>query len=244
MWGARISLLIGGVAAAIAALVGSSLGLVSGYFGGWLDVGIVHLSDYLLAIPVVPLTLVAVAVFGRSVINIILIIGLLSWMFVMRPVRAEVRTLRERTYVKRARAIGSGHFRIVMRHILPQVAPIIVALSILSVAVAVFAEAAISFLGLGDPSVVSWGQLIFYAYQSSAMTVGAWWVVVPPGVMIAVVILCATAIGQDLEDSLNPRLKSSHLARRAFGIRNVGSRNDRPAQRNVVESQEDVERTG
>src|SRR5256885_2148945 len=139
MWGSRISLLIGFSAAAIAMLVGSTFGVICGYFGGWLDIALVHVTDYFLAIPVVPLMLVVAAIFGRSVTNTILIIGGLSWMYVMRPVRAEVRSVRERGYVKRTRTIGGSHLRTIRQNAFPQVGPIILALSILNVAIAGFA---------------------------------------------------------------------------------------------------------
>jgi peptide/nickel transport system permease protein len=218
IWGARISMLIGAGAATIAMLVGTSAGILGGYFGGWLDLVLVQVTDFFLAVPVIPLMMVAIAVFGRSLTNSIAIIGLLSWMYVMRPVRAEVRSLRERGYVKRVEVLGASRARMIVTHILPHVLPIVVALTVLSIANAVFAEAALAFLGLGDPSVISWGQLIYDAAQSSAVSVGAWWVILPPGIMIACVVLAATGLGQSIENAVNPRLKAAHIGPRAFRV--------------------------
>ncbi len=130
-------------------------------------------------------------------------------------------SLRERGYVKRAKSIGAGDVRIIRRHVLPQVAPLLVATTVLTVAIAIFAETAIAFLGLGDPSLVSWGKLIENAFQDGAITQRAWWAIAPPGVAVALVILACTMIGRALEDQLNPRLRVGHLAVRRFRLREV-----------------------
>jgi peptide/nickel transport system permease protein len=224
IWGARTSLLVGFAAAFVAIAIGGTLGVLGGYFGGALDVTSARVTDYFLAIPVVPLILVAAAVWGHSLGTIILIIAALSWMYSARVVRAEVKSVRERTYVKRARALGAGNARIVLRHVLPQVAPLLVAQTVLTVALAIFAEAAIAFLGFGDPTVVSWGKLIQNAFNANAVTVGAWWAIVPPGVMIAIVVLSCTMLGTTVENAMNPRLRSAHLTRGSFRIRTLAER--------------------
>jgi peptide/nickel transport system permease protein len=121
--------------------------------------------------------------------------------------------------VKRTRALGAGHFRIVMRHVLPQVAPLLIANTVLTVAVAVFDETALAFLGLGDPSRISLGKVIENAFERAAISAGAWWAIVPPGVLVALIILACSLAGGALEDALNPRLRVAHLSARTFRLR-------------------------
>ncbi|HSK17126.1 MAG TPA: ABC transporter permease [Gaiellaceae bacterium] len=219
LYGARVSLVVGFAAALVAMLIGGTVGLLAGYFGGRSDTVLMRLTDYFIVIPDIPLMLVVAAIWGRSLTNIILIIGVIYWTTTARVVRAQVLSLRERVYVKRARAVGAGHGRVLFRHVLPQVAPLLVAMTVLSVAVAIFAETAIAFLGLGDPTLTSWGKLIENAFSRSAISVGAWWAVVPPGVAVVVVVLACTLVGRSLEDSLNPRLRVGHLTVKRFSLR-------------------------
>lgn len=221
MWGARVSLVVGFAAAAVAMLIGGAIGIVSGYFGGKTDTILMRITDYFLVIPDVPLMLVVAAIWGRGLTNIIFIIGIVYWTTTARLVRAQMKSLRERVYVKRARALGAGHGRIVFRHLLPQVAPLLIANTVLTVAIAIFAETALAFLGLGDPSLTSWGKLIENAFDSNAISVDAWWAIVPPGLAVAVVILGCTMLGQSLEDALNPRLRVGHLSVRRFRLRHL-----------------------
>ena len=148
IFGARVSLIVGFAGAAVAILIGGAVGILSGYFGGKTDIVLMRTTDYFLVIPDVPLMIVAAAVFGRNLANIVIIIGVIYWASTARLIRAQVITVRERIYVKRARALGSGSRRIISTHILPQVMPLIVANTVLMVATAVFAETYISFLGL------------------------------------------------------------------------------------------------
>lgn len=219
LYGARVSLVVGFAAALVAMLIGGTVGLLAGYFGGRSDTVLMRLTDYFIVIPDIPLMLVVAAIWGRSLTNIILIIGVIYWTTTARVVRAQVLSVRERVYVKRARAVGAGHGRVLFRHVLPQVAPLLVAMTVLSVAVAIFAETAIAFLGLGDPTLTSWGKLIENAFSRSAITLDAWWAIVPPGVAVALVILGCTMVGQALEDALNPRLQVGHLSVRRFRLR-------------------------
>ncbi len=219
MWGARVSLVVGFAAALVAMLIGGTIGLLSGYFGGRTDTALMRMTDYFLVIPDIPLMLVAAAIWGRSLSNIVIIIGVIYWTTTARLIRSQVISLRERVYIKRANAVGAGHGRILFRHILPQVTPLIVANTVLTVAIAIFAETAIAFLGLGDPTLTSWGKLIENAFSHNAITVDAWWAIVPPGVAVALVILGCTMIGQAIEDTLNPRLRVGHLSVRRFRLR-------------------------
>ncbi len=222
--GARVSLIVGFAAAVVSALIGGSIGLVSGFFGGKTDTVLMRITDYFIVIPDVPLMIVAAALFGRSLTNIILIIGVIYWTTTARLIRAQVKSVRERVYVRRARALGAGNGRLIGKHVLPQVAPLLIANTVLLVAYAIFAETFITFLGLGDPSVISWGRLIENAFIDDALLNDAWWAIVPPGVCVTIVILACTMTGQSMEDALNPRLGVGHLSVRRFRVRPLGSR--------------------
>jgi peptide/nickel transport system permease protein len=224
LFGARVSLLVGFGAALIAIFIGGTIGILSGYFGGRTDTGLGMVIGYVLVIPDVPLIIVVAAIWGSTVPSIILIIGILYWAFTARVIRAQVKSIRARVYVERAIAVGVSSPRIIRTHVLPQVAPLLIAMGVLAVAGAIFAETAISFLGLGDPSRISWGRLISNAFRTNAVTVGAWWAIVPPGVAVGLVILACTMIGRSLEDALNPRLRVSHLSVRRFRVRDVPAR--------------------
>lgn len=217
--GTRVSLLVGFCAALVSAIIGGTIGLLSGYFGGKTDIALMRLTDYVIVIPDIPLMIVAAALFGRSLTNIIIIIGVIYWTTTARLIRAQVKSVRERVYVKRARALGAGSGRLVFKHILPQVAPLLIANTVLLVAYAIFAETFITFLGLGDPSVISWGRLIENAFQDDAILNNAWWAIVPPGICVTLVVLGATIFGQSLEDGLNPRLRVGHLSVRRFKVK-------------------------
>jgi peptide/nickel transport system permease protein len=180
-----------------------------------------RITDYFLVIPDIPLMIIVAAIWGRSLRNIILIIGAIYWTSTARVVRAQVKSIRERGYIRRTRVIGASNTRLIMRHVLPQVAPLLVATAVLMVAYAIFAETAIAFLGLGDPSAVSWGLLIENAFSRDAVTVGAWWAIVPPGLAVAVVVVSLTMLGTAIEDALNPRLRVSHVSVRRFRLRPV-----------------------
>jgi peptide/nickel transport system permease protein len=221
LWGARVSLVVGFAAAAVAIVIGGAIGLIAGYVGGRTDMVLSRTIDYFLVIPDIPLIIVAAAIWGRSLTNVILIIGVIYWTWTARIIRAQVKSVRERVYIQRARAIGAGNVRIVTRHLLPQVAPLVAANTVLMVAFAIFAETAIAFLGLGDPSLISWGKLIENAFQGNAVSVNAWWAIVPPGVAVALVVSACTMLGRSIETALSPRLEASHLSVRTFRVRPV-----------------------
>jgi peptide/nickel transport system permease protein len=219
MWGARISLVVGFAATLVSMLVGGAVGVLAGYFGRWVDVVLMRITDYFIAIPDVPLMIVVAAIWGPSLFHIIMVIGLLLWTSTARVIRAQVKSVRERVYVQRARSIGAGHVRIIFRHVLPQIAPLLIANTVLTIAVAIFDETALAFLGLGDPSRISLGKVIQNAFQRTAVSSGAWWAIVPPGALVALLILSCSLIGQALEDALNPRLRVAHLSARRFRLR-------------------------
>jgi peptide/nickel transport system permease protein len=226
MWGARISLVVGFAATLVSMLVGGAVGVLAGYFGRWVDVVLMRITDYFIAIPDVPLMIVVAAIWGPSLFHIIMVIGLLLWTSTARVIRAQVKSVRERVYVQRARSIGAGHVRIIFRHVLPQIAPLLIANTVLTIAVAIFDETALAFLGLGDPSRISLGKVIQNAFQRTAVSSGAWWAIVPPGALVALLILSCSLIGQALEDALNPRLRVAHLSARRFRLRPLVGREE------------------
>jgi peptide/nickel transport system permease protein len=219
MWGARVSLLVGFAATVVSMLIGGTVGVLAGYFGGRTDTVLMRITDYFLVIPDVPLMIVVAAIWGPSLFHIIIVIGILLWTSTARVIRAQVKSVRERVYVKRVHSLGAGHFRIVMRHVLPQVAPLLIASTVLTIAVAIFDETALAFLGLGDPSSISLGKMIENAFQRAAISTGAWWAIVPPGALVAIIILSCSLIGGAIEDALNPRLRVAHLSARTFRLR-------------------------
>jgi peptide/nickel transport system permease protein len=226
MWGARISLVVGFAATVVSMAIGGTVGVLAGYFGGKVDTFLMRITDYFLVIPDVPLMIVVAAIWGPSLFHIVIVIGILLWTGTARVIRAQVKSVRERVYVKRARALGAGHIRIVVRHVLPQVAPLLIANTVLTVAVAIFDETALSFLGLGDPSRTSLGKVIENAFERAAISSGAWWAIVPPGALVALIILGCSLVGGSMEDALNPRLRVAHLSARTFRLRPLVGRKD------------------
>jgi peptide/nickel transport system permease protein len=219
--GIRTSLIVGIAGGLVSILIGGTLGILAGYAGGKTDGAIMRTADFFLVVPEVVLALVLINIFGSTMAVIILVIGLLLWAGNARVIRSQTKSLRERVYVKRARAIGATNTRILLRHIVPQTAPLLVANAVLAIAVAVFLETAISFLGLGDPATVSLGKLIENAFDASAAIRGMWWMLIPPGIVVTLMILGCTLFGQALEDELNPRLKTTFLSTRSFRIRRM-----------------------
>jgi len=217
--GGRISLVVGFAAAMVATFIGGGGGVLSGYFRGGKGGVLMRITDYFIVIPDVPLMIVVATVWGPSLFHIIFVIGILLWTQTARIIRAQVKSVRERVYVKRARAIGAGNTRVILRHVLPQIAPLLVANVVLTVAVAIFDETALAFLGLSDPSAVSWGTIIQHAFERTAISNGAWWAIVPPGICVALVIMGCYLLGQAIEDALNPRLRVAHLSVHGFRLR-------------------------
>jgi len=217
--GGRISLIVGFAATFVAMIIGGGIGIASGYFGGWLDAALMRITDYFIVIPDLPLAIIVAAVWGASLGHLIFVIALLLWTTTARIVRAQVKSVRERVYVKRARSLGASDARIVLRHVLPQIGPLLIANTVLTVAVAIFDETALAFLGLGDPSSITWGNIIEFAFLRTAISSGAWWAVIPAGLCVALVIMGCFWLGQAIEDALNPRLKVSYLSPRVFRLR-------------------------
>lgn len=216
--GGRISLVVGFAASLVAMVIGGGIGIVSGYFGGWLDTVLMRVTDYFLVIPDLPLAIVVAAVWGPSLTHLILVIALLLWTTTARVIRAQTKSVRERAFVHRVRSLGASDLRIILRHVLPQIAPLLIANTVLTVAVAIFDETALAFLGLGAPNAVTWGTIIEFAFLRTAISSGAWWAVIPAGLCVALVIMGCFWLGQAIEDALNPRLKVSYLSPRSFRV--------------------------
>jgi peptide/nickel transport system permease protein len=174
------------------------------------------ITNFFIVIPVLPVVIVIAALYGSSIRNTIVIIGFLSWPSTARVVRAQAKSVRERLFVRRARAMGATHARTLFRHVLPQVGPLLAASTALAIGHAIFFEAALRFLGLADRNTTSWGQMIADAFQRGATNAGAWWVLLPPGLAIGLVVLMTTVLGRRLEQHMNPRLEASHLGLRSF----------------------------
>jgi peptide/nickel transport system permease protein len=208
LWGSRISLLVGIMATLLSMVIGAGVGIIAGFFGGsWIDAILARLIDWFLVIPFLPLAIVLATVLGRSLTNIIIVIGVTSWAGTARIIRSQTLSVKERPYVERARALGAGNWHLVTRHILPNVFPLIFANTVLVVAIAILSESTLSFLGLGDPLAVSWGSMLEGAFDSGAVSTGAWWYLLAPGVAIVIVVLAFTMCGQALEEVFNPKLR-------------------------------------
>jgi peptide/nickel transport system permease protein len=207
IWGARISLFVGLMATLISMLIGTVVGLTSGYFGGFAGAALFRVTEWFLAIPFLPLAIVLATVLGRSLLNIVIVIGVTSWPGTALLIRSQVLSIKERAYLERSRALGAGHGHLIGRHVLPNVIPLVFANTTLCVAVATLSETTLSFLGLGDPTRVSWGSMLDDAYSVGAITTGSWWFFVPPGVCVVLVVLSFTLVGQALEAVLNPKLR-------------------------------------
>jgi peptide/nickel transport system permease protein len=219
MQGGRISLVVGFAATLVAMIIGGGVGILSGYFGRATDIVLMRITDYLLVIPDLVLMIVIADVWGASLFHVIIVIGILEWTSTARIIRAQVMSLRERVYVKRTRALGAGNARIIFRHILPQVGPLLIANTVLTIAIAIYLETALAFLGLEDPTVTTWGTILEHAFERTAISSGAWWAIVPAGFVIAAVIVGCFLFGQAVEDALNPRLKVANLSMRRWRLR-------------------------
>ena len=210
IYGARVSLVVGFTASFMSMFIGTSIGLLAGYHGGRIGNISMRVTDFLMVIPDLPLMLVIIAVMGRGLLNIIVVIGLLGWTYTARLVRSQVLSVKERQFVLRGRSVGASHTRLILRHILPMVVPLIIAQAVLDISVAILAESSLAFLGLGDPTLISWGSMLNFAFER-AISRQAWWFILPPGFAIVWVSLSLVLIGNTLDQIVNPRLRTHHL---------------------------------
>jgi peptide/nickel transport system permease protein len=207
IYGSRISLSVGFVAVGIATAIGMLIGGISGYYGKWTDMIIMRIIDIMLAIPTFFLILAVIAFIGPGIWNIMIVIGLTSWMGVARLVRAEFLSLKEREFVLAAKALGASDMRIIFRHIMiNSMAPVFVS-AVLGVASAILVESALSFLGIGiQPPIPSWGNILTLGKDNIEI---AWWLSVFPGIAILITVLSYNLVGEGLRDALDPRLWGS-----------------------------------
>ena len=206
VWGSRVSLLVGLLAAVLSVAIGALIGITAGHFRGWYATVMMRITDWFLVMPTLVLAIALATVMSRSLGTIILAIGVTTWPTTARLVRAQTLAVESRPYIERARALGGGHWHVMSRHVLPNVMPLILAQTTLIISSAILAEATLAFLGLGDPTVVSWGGLLQDAREAGAVSAGKWWYLVPPGIAIAVVALAFTLCGRAVESVLNPKL--------------------------------------
>jgi len=205
--GAKTSLIVGVLATLISMVIGTVVGISSGYFGGRTDAFLMRVTDAFLVLPWLPLMLVLAALLGSSLWNIVVVIGVTSWAGTARLARAQTLSVKERQFVERARSIGAGHVYIMRKKILPNVFPLIFSNTVLVSAVAILSETTLSFLGMGDVLRPSWGMMLHYAFEAGAVSVGAYWFFVPPGVCIILLVLGFAFLGHSFDEILNPALR-------------------------------------
>jgi peptide/nickel transport system permease protein len=205
--GSKTSLLVGLAATVISMVLGTVVGIAAGYRAGWLDAVLMRITDMFLVLPWLALAIVLAAVLGQSLPVIIGIIGFTSWPITARLVRAQVLSVKEHQFVERGRALGAKDWHVVTRHVLPNVMPVIFSNTILTVAIAILSESALSFLGLGDPFNVTWGTIIEFAFDAGATSIGAWWWLLAPSFCIVLVVLAFTLCGFAFDEIINPRLR-------------------------------------
>jgi peptide/nickel transport system permease protein len=200
--GARISLLVGLIATGIAIIIGTIIGVLSAYLGGWADNALMRFTDVMMTFPFFLLLVLIVFIFGPSLAFIVLAIGLTGWTGTARLIRSESLSLRTREFVVAAKALGASDKRVIFRHLIPNVTSLIIIIATLSIPGVILAEAALSFIGLGDPTIPSWG-IILEAGQHSLNT--AWWVAVEPGIMLFLTVLAFNFLGDGLRDAFDPK---------------------------------------
>ncbi|WP_240033930.1 ABC transporter permease [Planococcus salinus] len=206
IYGSQISLLVGITSVVVAGIIGVTVGLIAGYYGGFIDNALMRLVDSFLAIPTILFALVILSVFGPSVITLIFVLGATNWVNYARLVRGEVLTIKERDFVRAAHSIGVKSNKIITRHLLPNVISSFIVISTLSVATTIILEASLSFLGLGvQPPTVSWGSILSDGRDYLATS---WWLATFPGVAITITVLGIIFLGDWLRDVLDPRSKA------------------------------------
>ncbi|MBV7327752.1 ABC transporter permease [Chloroflexi bacterium TSY] len=207
IYGARTALLVGFSAAMAVAVVGTLVGLVAGYFGGWIDMLFMRLADIAFGIPFLPLVIILVAFLEPSIWNIVGAMGLLLWRDTARVIRSQVLIVKERAFVSAATVSGAGPLRIILLYIAPSILPLSFLYGTLAIGWAILTEASVSFLGFGDPEVVSWGFMLQDAFVSQALSRGAFYWIVPPGLCIMLAVMAGFFIGRGFEEVLFPRLR-------------------------------------
>jgi peptide/nickel transport system permease protein len=206
-WGTRVSLLVGLAATAISMIIGTLVGIGSGHYRGLIGASLERLTDWFLVIPFLPLAVVLATILGATLQNVIIVIGITSWPSTARIVRAQTLSVEARPYLERARALGAGDWHQMRRHVLPNVMPLVLANTTLTVAVAILSETTLAFLGLGPSDKVSWGSILEDVFNGAGISQGAWWWLLPPGLCVVVVVLAFTLVGRALEVVVDPRMR-------------------------------------
>lgn len=207
VYGSRISLSIGLLAAVLVTTIGIIVGVTAGYFGGVVDEFLMRLVDVLLSLPWLPLLIALVALFGKNVYYIVLLIVFFGWTGLARTIRSQVLSLREMAFIEAARASGASRPYIIFRHIVPNILPLAFAALVTAIPWAILLEAGLSFLGFGDPRLPSWGRMLNYAFYWGAFKRLAWWWILPPGLAIMALCLGFVFIGHAIDEMVNPRLR-------------------------------------
>lgn len=207
VYGSQISLMIGLLAAVVGTSIGIVVGVMSGYAGGLVDEVSMRIVDILMCLPLLPLLLALVYIFGKNIFYIVLFIGIFGWQGLARVIRSQTLSLRERAYIETAKASGASGFYIMTKHIIPNVLPVAFASLVLAVPGAILFEAALSFLGFGDPRVPTWGKMLQYSYGFGGFTRLAWWWIIPPGLAIITLCLAFVFMGYAFDEIVNPRLR-------------------------------------
>ena len=203
IYGSRMSLTIGFMAGLFSIAIGSFVGLIAGFFGGRLEEFLMRVVDFFMMLPELPLMIVLSAVLGPSLWNIIMVVSIVNWPTTARVVRSQVLSLKERAFVESSRCIGASNSYLIFREILPNVIPLILAQTVLMVTYAIYAESVLSFLGLGDPTIITWGMMLHFAFESGAMSGAIYWVI-PPIICIVTLILGFTFFGTAVSDIMKP----------------------------------------
>ncbi|WP_394429786.1 ABC transporter permease [Streptomyces sp. SGAir0957] len=206
VYGARVSLTVGLLAAFLCVAIGTVIGIVAGHFRGWYATVLMRITDWFLVMPTLVLAIALATVMDRSMWTVIIAIGVTTWPTTARLVRAQTLAVESRPYIERSRALGGGHGHIMTRHVLPNVMPLVLAQTTMIISSAILTEATLAFLGLSDPTITSWGGMLQDAREAGAVSAGDWWYLAPPGIAIAVVALAFTLCGRAIESVLNPKL--------------------------------------
>jgi peptide/nickel transport system permease protein len=207
VYATRTELVVGLVAAVISAGLGTIVGLIAGFYGGWVDTLLMRLTDIFLTLPILVVALLLAAVLGPSIGNIILIIAIFSWAGVARVIRAQTLSLKNRAFIDAARVSGASNRAIILRHLAPNVLPLTFLYMVFTISGAIITEAILAFLGMGDPTAVTWGMMLQFL-QISGNTLSAPWWLLPPGISITLLSLAFYLVGRAFDEVVNPRLRA------------------------------------
>ncbi len=205
--GARIAFMVGVSAAFMSIFLGTAIGMISGYMGKFVDTFLMRLAEVIMVMPTLLVTLILAALFGQlSIWAIVLVIALFRWPGVSRVIRAQTLSLKQRPFIEAAKVAGASHFRIIFRHIMPNVLPLSFLYMTFRVTSAITIEAALAFLGFGDPSTVSWGMMLQWVWKTGHMFKAPYWLL-PPGICISLITLSFYMLGRAMDEVLDPRLR-------------------------------------